>query len=129
MENISFILKEDCAKLAGNLKKRMKPGYAIKTFGRVEVINDISTIEEDDEGWGTASPMQRVNTRTRREYIVYRAEPSSIDEDSYSEDDIMAAIRKINASKKAKENFGDKSDSVEEVDDWSADVDTEDDPW
>lgn len=129
VENVSFILKEDCAKLAGNLKKRMKTGYAIKTFGRVEVINDISTVDEDDEGWGTASPMQRVNTRTRREYIVYRAEPSSIDEESYSEDDIMAAIRKINAAKKAKENFGEKVETVDEVDDWSSEVDSEDDPW
>lgn len=131
VETVSFILKEDCAKLAGNLKKRMKTGYAIKTFGRVEVINDISTVDEDDTGWGEASPMQRVNARTRREYIVYRAEPSSIDEDSYSEDDIMAAIRKINASKKAKENFGEKADTnTDVVDDWSMDDDSDDDnPW
>lgn len=130
VENISFILKEESAKLAGNLKKAMKTGYSIKTFGRVEVINDISTVEDDDTGWGETSPMQRVNSPTRREYVVYRAEPSSIDKDEYSEADIMEAIRKINASKKASENFGDKvsaNDAV--IDDWSTDADSEDDPW
>ena len=127
VENVSFILKEDSAKLAGNLKKRMKTGYAIKTFGRVEVVNDISVVDEGDSDWGETSPMQkRVNSRTRREYIVYRAEPGSIDEDSYSEDDIMAAIRKINAAKKATENFGDKANANDDVDDdWS----TDDAPW
>ena len=130
VENVSFILKEDCAKLAGNLKKRMKPGYAIQTFGRVEVINDISVVDEDDGGWGTTSPMQRLNSPVRREYIIYRAEPSSIDEESYSEDDIMEAIRKINAAKKAKENFGEKANENDDVDDdWSTDDDSNDSPW
>lgn len=128
IENISFILKEDCAKLAGNLKKAMKPGYSIKTFGRVEVVNNISSIE-DDSGWGNVSPMQRIDAPTVREYIVYRAEPSSIEKDDYTEADIMEAIRKINASKKATENFGEKVSTADEVDDWSTDVDSEDDPW
>ena len=129
IENVSFILKEDCAKLASNLKKRMKPGYAIKTFGRVEVINDISIVDEDDSGWGNASPMQRINSPIRREYIIYRAEPSSIDENSYSEDGIMAAIRKINAAKKATENFGEKAIENNDADDWSTDDEDDDSPW
>lgn len=130
VENVSFILHEDCAKLAGNLKKAMKPGYSIKTFGRVEVINDISVVDEDDSGWGETSPLQRVNRPTRREYVIYRAEPSSIDKESYSEDDILAAIRKINAAKKATENFGDKATTNDDVDDdWSTDDDDDDTPW
>ena len=130
VESVSFILKEDCAKLAGNLKKRMKPGYAIKTYGRVEVVTDISTVEDDSDGWGDTSPMQRINSPVRREYIVYRAEPSSIDEESYSEDDIVEAIRKINAAKKATENFGEKVTENDNVDDdWSVDDDSDDSPW
>jgi hypothetical protein len=128
VENVSFILKEDCAKLAGNLKKAMKTGYSIKTFGRVEVINDIGVVQEgDQEGWGTTSPMERVNSSTRREYIVYRADPNSIEKEDYSENEISEAIRKIKAAKTAKENFGEKADTNTDSDDWGSDDSFDDD--
>ena len=132
-ESVSFIVDADHAKLAGNLKKAMKAGYSIKTFGRIEIINDISVVEDDDSGWGETSPMQRINSPTRREYVIYRAEPSSIDKESYSEDDIMSAIRKINAAKTASENFGEKSKvniDISADDDWgSDDSDGDETPW
>ena len=132
VENVSFIIPAEQEKLARNLKKRMRPGYAIKTFGRVEVINDISVVQEDDsEGWGNISPMERINSPVRREYIVYRADPNSIEEDDYSEEDILEAIRKMKASKTASENFGEKTDANNDSDDWGSDDDFGDDdsPW
>ena len=130
VENVSFIIDADHVKLVDNLKKAMKPGYAIKTFGRVNVINDISVVEDDSDGWGEASPMERVNSPTIREYVVYRADPNSIEKEEYSEDAISEAIRKINAAKTASENFGEKANTTTDSDDdWSSDVDTEDDPW
>lgn len=132
VENISFIVPAEQEKLARNLKKAMKPGYSIKTFGRVEVINDITATEEDSEGWGDVSPMERVNTPTRREYIVYRADPNSIEKEDYSEEKILEAIRKIKAAKTASENFGEKADVNDDVDDdWSTDdgLDDDDNPW
>lgn len=131
VENISFIIPAEQEKLAKNLHKAMKPGYAIKTFGRVEVINDISAVESDSDGWGDTSPMERVNTPTKREYIVYRADPNSIEKEDYSEDKITEAIRKIKAAKTAKENFGEKPNidvSVDD-DDWDTDDDSDDSPW
>ena len=129
VENVSFILNEDCKKLATNIKKAMKPGYAIKTFGRVEVINNISIVEEDDSGWGETSPMERVNAPTIREYIVYRADPNSIEKEEYSEDAIEEAIRKIKAAKAAKENFGESASVNNDSDDWGSDDDSDDSPW
>ena len=132
VENVSFIIDADHVKLANNLKKAMKPGYAIKTFGRVNVINDISVVEDDSDGWGETSPMERVNSPTIREYVVYRADPGSIEKEEYSESSINEAIRKINAAKTAAEKFGEKANtntSTDSDDDWSTDVDTEDDPW
>lgn len=130
VENVSFILKEDCAKLAANLKKAMKTGYSIKTFGRVDVINDISVVDEDDDnGWGTTSPMERVNSPTIREYVVYRADPNSIEKEDYSEDAINEAIRKIKASKTASENFGEKTNESTDVDDWGMDEQDDSNPW
>lgn len=130
VENVSFIVPAEQEKLAKNLHKAMKPGYAIKTFGRVEVVNDISVVDIDSEGWGDVSPMERVNTPTRREYIVYRADPSSIEKEDYSEDKIAEAIRKIKAAKTASENFGEKADANTDTDDWgSDDFDDDDSPW
>lgn len=129
VENVSFIIKEDCAKLATNIKKAMRSGYAIKTFGRVEVINNISTIEDDQDGWGETSPMERMNAPTIREYVVYRADPGSIDKEEYSEDAINEAIRKIKAAKAAKENFGESTTISNDADDWGSDDDSDDSPW
>ena len=130
VENVSFIIKEDCTKLANNIKKAMKTGYAIKTFGRVEVINDIATVDEDDSGWGETSPMERVNSPTRREYIVYRADPNSIEKEDYTEDAINEAIRKIKAAKAAKENFGESAATNNDADDdWSTDDSDDNNPW
>lgn len=129
VENVSFIIDANHAKLATNLKKAMKPGYSIKTFGRVEVINDISIVEDDESGWGETSPMQMINSPVRREYVVYRAEPSSIEKEDYSEDKISEAIRKIKAAKTATENFGEKVDTNDDVDDWGSDDNSDDEPW
>ena len=130
VENVSFIIDADHTKLANNLKKAMRPGYSIKTYGRVEVINDISAVEEDDsDGWGESSPFERVNSPTRREYVVYRADPNSIEKEDYSEDKITEAIRKINAAKTAKENFGEKASTNNDVDDWGSDDSINDSPW
>ena len=131
VENISFIVPAEQEKLAKNLHKAMKPGYAIKTFGRVDVINNISVIEEDQEGWGSTSPMERINAPTIREYLVYRADPNSIEKEEYSEDEINEAIRKIKAAKAAKENFGESVNTNNDSDDWGSDDDSDLDesPW
>lgn len=133
VEAVSFIIDAEHAKLASNLKKAMKPGYSIKTFGRMEVIIDTSSVQEDDSGWGEVSPMERVNAPVRREYIVYRADPNTIEKEKYSEDDIAAAIRKINAAKNAERNFNGTTKGVAvevEEDDWSlANDDSDNTPW
>ena len=131
VEAVSFIVDAAHSKLALNLKKAMKTGYAIKTYGRIEVINDVAQVESDDDGWGEASPMERrTNGPTRREYIVYKADPTSIEKTKYSEEGIAAAIRKIKAAKNAEKNFGESVNSSTSVDldDWGAD-DSEESPW
>ena len=131
VEPVSFIMNKSSAKLADNMRKKLKYGNAIKTYGRVDVIVDTSTVEEEDDGWGERSPMQRINSPVRREYVVYKADPKTIDVESYSEEAIAMAIRKIKAAKTAEENFNGKAKkniTIEVDDDWSVD-DSEDAPW
>lgn len=131
VETMSFIIEEEHATLATNLKKHMKPGYAIQTFGRINVVNNIVVTEEEDSGWGESSPLEKANGPVLREYVVYKAVPSTIDKETWSEEDIAAAIRKLKAAKEARANFGEKPtiDTSAEVDDWG-DMDDDDDvPW
>jgi len=116
IEPTSFIVDKAHAKLAGNLRKAMKPAYAIKTYGRIEVINDISAVETDDDGWGEASPMERLNSPTKREYVVYKAVPDTIDKETYSEDKIAAAIRAIKNAKEAEQKFVVNDDTSSDAD-------------
>ena len=127
VEDVSFIIDADHGKLAKNLRKAMKPGYSINTFGKVNVVIDVST-EEEDDGWGEASPLERINSPVRREYIVYKADPSTIDKDTYSEEDIAKAIKNINDAKTVKANFG-ESNSESDDSDWGSDDDFGDEEW
>lgn len=128
VENVSFIVPAEQEKLAKNLHKAMKTGYSIKTYGRVNVVVDTTTVE-DESGWGDVSPMERLNAPVRREYIVYRAEPSSIEKENYTEDAINEAIRKIKANKNAAKNFGETTESDVDMDDWGSDDTDDDNPW
>lgn len=132
IESVSFIIDEAHAKLANNLRKAMKPGYSIKTFGRVSVIADVSAAESDDDGWGEASPMERINSPVRREYIVYKADKDSIDKETYTEESIAKAIKAVKNAKEASAKFVDTSEETEDWgsdDEWGGDSNDDDIPW
>lgn len=126
VEDAEFIVEN--AKLAKNLKS-LKPYTAIKVFGDIRVEHDVEEVEEEDDGWGTPNPMERVNNPTVRLLVITGADKESIDTDTYSEETIAEALAKIKSNKKADKDYGDTSD-----DGWgSADIksadDDEDEEW
>ena len=134
IESVSFIIGAENAKVANAIKKKMKPGNSIKTFGRVVVKNSIETVDSEDDGWGSTerSPLERVSAPTIREYVVYKVDGNTFDTDTYSEQSIANALRKIKASKEAAANFGEKPmiAANDDDDDWGADDDLDEtDPW
>lgn len=132
IEPISFIMEEKYSKLASAIKKKMKPGNSIKTFGRVVVENNIEEVDPDDAEWGIteSSPMKRVNAPVKREYMVYDIDTKTFDKETYTEDSIAEAIRKVKAAKQAAQNFGDKASSATGSDDWGDMTDSSDEmPW
>lgn len=133
VENVSFIIDKEDEKVASAIRKNMKVGNSIKTYGYISVKNNIEASDVEDDGWGSTktSPMERrVSAPTVREYIVYKVDGSTFDTETYSEDDIMEAVRKIKAAKTASENFGETSKANNDVDDWDSDDDfSENDPW
>ena len=78
---------------------------------------------------------KRVTGSSHRELVITGAKPTTIDRDTYSEKAISEAIKKVNASKKAEQNFTGKaaatSNTDEDDDDWGSFGDDEDDsnPW
>ena len=128
VENISFIIPADHAGLANNIRKSLKPGNFIKVVGKVDVVGNIEEVVVDD-GWGEQSKINRNNGSFRTEYIVVGADPHSIDKETYSEDDIAAAIKKIKASKEAERNFGEQIENDDVDAPWDDDGGFDDDPW
>ena len=129
---VNFILDAAHAKLAGNLRKKLKVGHSIHTYGRIEVIVDTSAVtEEADDGWGESSKMERLNKPVRREYMIFKADPNSIDTEEYSEKSIQEALKKIKAAKEAAKNFGDNPNAGvdDDASDWGDDEDDGNDPW
>lgn len=131
VEPVSFPIEAEHAGVANAIRKKMKPGNSIQTFGRVSVINNI--VAEDD-GWGSTetSPMEKVAGSTKREYIVYKVNGDTFDTETYTEKTINEALKKIKAAKEAVKNFGDKPSTGVTVDANEWDDDDDDDgsePW
>lgn len=128
---VQFILDKEHSKLANNIRKKMKPFNSIKVWGKIDVIVDTTVVEEEDDGWGESSKMEqrRINSPVRREYVVFKADPNSIDADTYTEKSVASALKAIKNAKDAVKNFTGKEDSGTDADDWGVDDDDDEAPW
>lgn len=135
IETAEFVTES--AKLAGNMRKKLKPYHAIQIFGKINSVNNIEDVEEDDEdNWGDEPDQmnQRVGGSSRRELQANGVHTETLDKETYTEDAINAAIKKAAASKKAEENFNAKPSKTKNEDDesdWGDEDDDFDDdtPW
>lgn len=107
VEDTEFIIDKNDVKLAKTLKT-LNPYTAVKVFGNIVIEHDTDIIEDedDDDGWGSSNPMERLNNPTKRTLVIIGADKDSVDTETYSEKIIDNAIAKQNASKKADEDFG-----------------------
>ena len=137
IESAEFIIRD--SKLATLFKKNLKPYNSIQVYAQIDVVNNIEEANEEDSDdcWGETNKMdnKRVAGSSHRELVITGAKPTTIDRDTYSEKAISEAIKKINASKKAEQNFTGKaattSNTDEDDDDWDSfdDDENDDNPW
>lgn len=132
IESAEFIIED--AKLAKQMRSGLKPYNSIQVHGHINVVNNVEDVndEEDDDCWGESNDMdKRVFAPTHRELIITGAKPLTIDKETYTEKAIDEAIKKVNASKKAEQDFTGKAESTSNADDdWGDDTsDDEDEPW
>lgn len=107
--------------MAQKFKKNLKPYTKINVWGRVEVQTNNEEVTEFG-GWGEENKMTKVNSPTIRTLVITGADPETIDTTTYTEAILDEAIAKMNANKKAEDDFGSASDG------WgSAQFDTDDD--
>lgn len=116
IEDVEFIVRDKS--LANSFKKFVKPYTALKCWG---VINNKEEKEElEDNGWGTVNPFEQKFKSFIRELVITGVDPGSFDKETYSQQNVDAALEAIRASKEAKTNFGDKEETSVEDADWGA---------
>lgn len=117
------------SKLAGVFRKNLKAYNAITVHGRIEVVNNIETVEEED-CWGESNAMNSVNSSSKVELVITGATPSTIDKETYTEKNVAEAMKKIRASKEADNKFVVESET-DDGDSWGEAADELDDqePW
>lgn len=115
-------------KLAGLFRKNLKPYNAITVHGCIEVTQQVETVVEEDD-WGEANPMNSNKAPFKTEMIIIGATASSIDRETYTEENVNAAIVKIRNAQQAEKNFsGNANTANDEEIDWGEEVD-DDVPW
>ena len=117
--------------LANLFRKNLKPYCAITVHGKIEVSHNVQEVEEEDS-WGEANAMTKVNGSSKTEMIITGATPSTIERETYTEKNIAEAMAKVKASKTAEQNFSGKTTESTSTNDWGDsydDADDESDPW
>jgi hypothetical protein len=114
------------ANLANSFRKNLKPYTSMKVWGNIVVEKDTTQVEATD-CWGESNDMERINAPSIRELVITGADPNTIDKETYTEEAIENAINKVNANKRAENEFGGVSD------DWGSPSDSgnanDDNPW
>lgn len=114
IEDAEFIVRDK--KLYSTLKKNLKPYTAIKVWGNINNRIDGEEVEEDN-GWGEKNSFEKHSKTFIRELVIIGADPSSLDTDTYSREELDNALELIANSKKASSEFG---NNVEETSDWGS---------
>lgn len=103
-------------KLINLMRKNLKPYNSIKVSGHIVSRTLTEVVDEEDE-WGESDKMERVVSPTKREFIITGAKGSTLDKETYTEQNVNEAIASINASRNAENQFASKVDDSEWDDD------------
>jgi len=90
IEDAEFIVRKK--ELANQLKKNLKPYWAIDVWGKI--FNKIDTDDtEESDVWGDEDSFKNINKNYIRELVITGAEPKSIDKETYSEKNLDEAVK------------------------------------
>lgn len=126
--NTTFVVED--SQLASLMKKNLKAYHALEVTGKLKSAIQVETVEVQDE-WGEKSSFDRTNTPRKLEFVITGAKPSTIDKETYTEDNIAEARKAIANKDQADKNFGEKKQTAAAAEDeWgTASDNNEEDPW
>lgn len=117
IEDAEFIIEN--SKLANMFRKNLKPYNSIQVSGHMIAEPVVDEVTDDDDEWGEPNPMERIVVPVRREFIITGAKGSTVDKETYTEQNIADAIASINRGKKAEKDFNsDSDDEKRSMDEW-----------
>lgn len=116
VEDAEFVIEDQ--RLARSCKKNLKPYcVSMELHGSIRVASNAEVVEdeydEDGEYWGGADKMKRVASPYTREMLLIGVTSGSIERAVYTEENVMEAIAKANAMKKAKSDYGSSDDDAD----------------
>lgn len=119
IEDAEFVVRDK--KIFTTLKKNLKPYNAITIFGKIH--NKLEIEEVEDDGWGMENNSfeQKGNSFTK-EMLVLGADPSTLDKETYTKENVEEALNLLKESQKAKDDFGATTDG----DDWGSSLNNTD---
>lgn len=109
IEDTEFIVRNNG--LANQFRKALKPYTAIDVWGKI--FNKVDTDEvEESSGtvWGEEDSFKRVTRNYIRELVITGADPETIDTETYTEEIIEEAIKKLNSQGQVNNNSTNSND-------------------
>ena len=116
IEDTEFTIKDKS--LAQMFKQKLKPYNAIQVHGHVEVIENVSQVEDDDDNWGESDPTSQIGSPTERILVITGAKGKTLDKDTYTEEKINEAMQKLEQSNNAQQDWGTSSSKDVDDDEW-----------
>lgn len=124
--NTTFVVED--AQLANLMRKNLKSYYALEVTGVFKSTVVTETVEMEDD-WGQKSSFDRVNVPRKFELVITGAKPSTIDKETYTEDNVAEARRAIANKDQVDANYGEKKETTVANDGWGDTSDDGDEPW
>jgi hypothetical protein len=114
IEDAEFIIYNKA--LANNFRGKLKPYTAIDVWGKIVNKIDTDEVEEVSNVWGEEDTFKRINKSYVRELVITGASPDSIDTETYTEEAIEEAIKKLNSEGQVDSSWGDSDSDISDED-------------
>lgn len=93
IEDAEFVVYNTA--LANQFKKGLKPYQSIEVWGTITNKVDSDEVVEVANVWGEEDSFKRANKSYIRELVIIGADPATIDKETYTEETIEEAIKKL----------------------------------
>jgi len=105
VEQATFVITN--SEMAKQFRK-LKNYSMIKVWGNIVSVSNSEIVEDSsDDIWGEENPMARLTGSYRKEMVITGADPSTIDNETFSDENISDAIKAMEKDENVTTEFGD----------------------